>query len=249
MIKYLILLILSLVSFQSFSQISITGQVFSVSSHPVANANISIVGQVPTGITDANGIFVIVLQSTAKLGQIITLRVACDGYRTTSKHIAISYLSIPVRLPRDNNARKAKEASARGIMSSQRNANNQNNSNNQTLYQPATVTSYNQSGGVTANQVYLGKPIRDLNTAYGLQRQLLDSLPNKTEKITITCILNDKEAYDFANQIKDYLKSNSYVNVEDVHTAMIFPGNGGVLPAQSFRRNNIGANITIGANQ
>jgi len=44
----------------------------------------------------------------------------------------------------------------------------------------------------------------------GLQDQLDQSLPDKSLTVTITCVINDSEAFNFATEIKDYLTSQGY---------------------------------------
>ena len=79
------------------------------------------------------------------------------------------------------------------------------------------VTSNNQMGGITAGTVNLGPQARTMNEQLG--EQLKQALP-ETAKITVTAVLGDGEAFGFANQIMQWLKSNGYGNVEGVNQAV-----------------------------
>jgi len=244
-----IIIILFFVSLQSFGQLKLTGQVSDLKNNPLANVSVSIVGLNASGITDDSGVFFLTLPSSIKKGDIITLRASRDEYKAINKHIAVTALSIPIKLLRDPQFRKIADHDKIVPPPTNSQPSIQTNVTTEAQNQPANVTSYFQSGGVTANQVYLGRPARILNAHPTAEDQLLAFLTDKNEKVTITCILNDKEAFDFANQIKDFLKSKSYTNVGDVGQAMIFPSGGGVLQPQSFNRDKNGVFITIGSNQ
>lgn len=78
-----------------------------------------------------------------------------------------------------------------------------------------SVTSYNQQGGITANQVTFGNQARWLSPEL---KQQLDSLSqiNKNKEITIDAILGDGEAFRFASEVKQYLVSKGW-NVNGVN--------------------------------
>src|SRR6266568_4524387 len=78
-----------------------------------------------------------------------------------------------------------------------------NNNNN------VNVTSYFQSGGITAQTVNVGAQQRHLNNE--LKMQLDNLLVNrKNSKINISSSLGDGEALSFADEIENYLKSIGY---------------------------------------
>lgn len=74
-----------------------------------------------------------------------------------------------------------------------------------------TVTSINQQGGITANNVNLGNPQRMLTTKFS------SDLDNKLKQlgakgIYIFHVSGDSESYNYANQINDYLISNGWTS-------------------------------------
>jgi hypothetical protein len=74
--------------------------------------------------------------------------------------------------------------------------------------QEFNVTSYNQKGGITAGIVNVGTQPRSLNIE--LQNQLHQFLPDKTKTVTVTCVMGDGEAFNFATEIKNYLINQGY---------------------------------------
>jgi len=77
--------------------------------------------------------------------------------------------------------------------------------------QPAqvfNVSSTNQSGGITAGVVNVGPKPRQVDA--GLISKLQQMLPDKTKKVTVTSVMGDGEAFDFATQIKDVLVKQGY---------------------------------------
>lgn len=85
------------------------------------------------------------------------------------------------------------------------------NSNNQTI----NVTSFNQQGGITANQVILSQPNRHF--VGEIKDKFLQRLPNdKNRTIRITSVMGDEEAFAFADEIKNYLIEEGFT-VEGVN--------------------------------
>lgn len=104
------------------------------------------------------------------------------------------------------------------------------------------VTSNNQSGGITANQVNIGSVPRTLDI--NIQRQLLSFLNSKEESIVIDCIMGDSESFLYANQINDFLKSKGYNKVDGVNqSAFTKP-----VIGQFMDRDTSGVKILIGSN-
>lgn len=78
------------------------------------------------------------------------------------------------------------------------------------------VTSYDQSGGITANEVNIGTQQRKLTSEF--IQQLESTLSNdKNKKIEINVVDGDAEALRFANKIKDHLVALGYKNVQGVN--------------------------------
>lgn len=74
------------------------------------------------------------------------------------------------------------------------------------------VTSYNQTGGITAGQVFVGNPNRHLDE--GLRQQLRAALP-RDKRVTVIAVMGDGEAFQFADEVKRFLESENY-NVSGV---------------------------------
>ena len=75
------------------------------------------------------------------------------------------------------------------------------------------ITSINQTGGITAHTVNLGPTARQMSDQLG--QQLKQHIPTD-KKVTVTAVLGDGEAFGFANQILQWMKSNGYRDVAGV---------------------------------
>jgi len=108
--------------------------------------------------------------------------------------------------------------------------------------QVVNVTSNNQNGGITANQVNIGSIPRnlDLNT----QRQLLSFLNSKNERIDINSVMGDAESFQFANQINDFLKAQGFTKVDGVSQSVFTKP----VVGQFMNRDSSGVKILIGSN-
>jgi hypothetical protein len=108
--------------------------------------------------------------------------------------------------------------------------------------QVVNVTSNNQNGGITANQVNIGTLPRnlDMNT----QRQLLSFLNSKEERIDINSVMGDAESFHFANQINDFLKSQRFTKVDGVSQSVFTKP----VVGQFMNRDSSGVKILIGSN-
>ncbi len=79
------------------------------------------------------------------------------------------------------------------------------------------VTSHNQQGGITAGEVNIGNTPRTFNQK--VTAALQARLPSeKSKTIVITAVLGDQEAFQFAEQIKEYLLSQGW-KVDGVNQA------------------------------
>ncbi|TRX01200.1 hypothetical protein [Flavobacterium gawalongense] len=103
-----------------------------------------------------------------------------------------------------------------------------------------SVTSNNQSGGITANQVNIGAVPRNLDEK--TQNQLLGILKKKNELIGISSVMGDSEAFKYANQINDFLKSQGYTKVEGVSQSVFNKP----IMGQFINKDSIGFKIVIG---
>ena len=84
------------------------------------------------------------------------------------------------------------------------------------------ATSHGQSGGITANSVvanqYPTKPPRQLTGLF--EKALLEKLESCLgEKVTVSVVLNDKEALAFAEQVAAFLSRSGY-QIEGVEKVM-----------------------------
>jgi len=80
------------------------------------------------------------------------------------------------------------------------------------------VTSHNQTGGITAYNVNIGPQDRKLTPQ--LADQLVEHIKtNKIEKVTVTSVMGDQEAFQFASVIKAFLTDQG-VSVDGVNQAV-----------------------------
>ena len=103
------------------------------------------------------------------------------------------------------------------------------------------VTSHNQNGGITANQVNIGAIPRKLDN--NIQNQLLGFLQDKNERIEISSILGDPESFEFASQINNFLKSQGYLSVDGVNQSVYTKP----VVGQFLNRDSTGVKILIGS--
>lgn len=123
----------------------------------------------------------------------------------------------------------------------EKNADNASGRSDTVKSEVINVTSHNQSGGITANQVNIGAVPRKLDI--NVQNQLLGALQNKSEAIEITSIMGDSESFDFATQISDFLKANGYTKVDGVNQSVFTKP----VIGQYLDRDSNGVRILIGA--
>lgn len=71
------------------------------------------------------------------------------------------------------------------------------------------IQSFNQSGGITAHTVNIGKPQR-IVTQEILQEALRLIADKKGQVISIICVFGDAEALIFANQLKTLLSESGH---------------------------------------
>ena len=83
------------------------------------------------------------------------------------------------------------------------------------------VTSYFQSGGITAKTVNLGPQQRVLTDE--IKRQLLENVP-KDKPVAITALLGDSEAIVFATDLFSFMKANGFKMAEDGISQGVFSG-------------------------
>ena len=101
------------------------------------------------------------------------------------------------------------------------------------------ITSHDQRGGITAYNVNIGPQDRKLTPQ--LADQLISYIKDKSiEEITITAVLGDQEAFQFATIIKNFLKDNGY-SVDGVNQAVYSqPVQGQIIePSKDGERINI----------
>ena len=82
--------------------------------------------------------------------------------------------------------------------------------------QNINVTSFNQAGGITAHTVNVGPQSRGMTPQF---EQELMRIAAGHKKITVTCVLGDGEAFQFASAITNYLKGKGF-NVDGVNQAV-----------------------------
>lgn len=80
-----------------------------------------------------------------------------------------------------------------------------------------TITSHNQSGGITAHTVNVAPPTRQMNEELG--SELKSRIP-KDASLTINSVFGDSEALGFAHQVLSWCRVNGYSKVEGVSQSM-----------------------------
>lgn len=101
------------------------------------------------------------------------------------------------------------------------------------------VTSNNQQGGITANQVNIGSISRKFDDNW--KKSTLSLLPNKNEKIVVGGIGSDQDSMDFASALFEFLVSQGYTNLQGVNTLFGVRSYG-----EKFERDSEKALFTIG---
>ena len=76
------------------------------------------------------------------------------------------------------------------------------------------INSFNQSGGITAHTVNISPQRRQLDQA--TKDQIIREIP-KSASIQVTSVMGDGEAFNYATEILNFLKSNNYLNVDGVN--------------------------------
>ena len=109
--------------------------------------------------------------------------------------------------------------------------------------QVVNVTSNNQIGGITANQVNIGPSARKLDLT--LTNQLLNFIQDKNSNIDVTSVLGDPEAFQFATSIKNFLTTQGYKNVNGVNQALFSQP----VVGQFLNSDSSGIKILIGSNK
>jgi hypothetical protein len=79
------------------------------------------------------------------------------------------------------------------------------------------ITSHNQMGGITAHTVNFGPQARQMNDQLGAQ--LKQNLPTSAT-IRVVAVLGDGEAFGFANQVLQWLRTNGYSKADGVDQAV-----------------------------
>ncbi len=106
--------------------------------------------------------------------------------------------------------------------------------------QIVNVSSNNQSGGITANQVNFEAIPRKLNES--IANQLLSNLHDKNENISITSVMGDGEAFRYASEITTFLKGKGFNRVDGVSQAVFTKP----VLGQFFDRDSTGVKIVVG---
>ncbi len=224
--RYLVIILLLTRSAVYAQNAKITGQVTDTKNNPITYATVDVIGKNSTNTTDELGRFVLSLNDI-KQGDIITLKISKEGYKTAILHSPVSPLSIPIKLLRLKNFKALPVTPLEPKPDA-------------APIQPTYVTSFGQNGGITAAQVTIGPQPRVLNLT--IQNQLLSL--NKDEKIQILSVMNNAESYGFADQIEKFLKSNGYKKVTNYQGVWTPPTIG-----QTMTKDTSGTIIRIGALQ
>ncbi len=150
-LSFLIIALL-LIGYNGNAQMRVNGKVLDDHNNPIGLATVSVVGKNCMATTDDYGSYIITLPNEVKKGDIVTLRVSKSGYKIGTKHLPVSYQSTDINLKTEV---RSKLISQTYKQSGQKSRRQILSPNHKTQGQYPNVTSYNQSGGITAGQVYL----------------------------------------------------------------------------------------------
>lgn len=106
------------------------------------------------------------------------------------------------------------------------------------------ISSNHQTGGITAQNVTIGVKPEQRRLDFALKKQLFEFLSNKDEKIQITSVIGDNEAYKFSIEIEEFLKRNGYSNIETSQGIFSPP-----IIGQAIHRNMNNVSISIGSHE
>ena len=104
--------------------------------------------------------------------------------------------------------------------------------------QNISITSSNQSGGITAHTVNVGAQARQLDANSGAQLQA--SLP-VGKPVSVVAVMGDQEAFAFATQIVAFLRSKGY-QVDGVSQVVY----SGPLAGQFVKPTDAGFEVVVG---
>lgn len=105
------------------------------------------------------------------------------------------------------------------------------------------VTSINQQGGITAGTVNIGSQARHMNTQLGAQ--ILEHIPTDA-KISITAVMGDGEAFNFAHEVRAWMVQNGYRNITQGVNQAVYSQ---PVMGQSFNKTADGFDLVIGTRQ
>lgn len=76
------------------------------------------------------------------------------------------------------------------------------------------ITSHNQSGGITAHTVNVGRPPREIDTTF--IHEINKYIPEGSI-VNVNAVAGDQEAFSFAENILTWLRSKGYRNTANDH--------------------------------
>ncbi|MBD1364423.1 carboxypeptidase regulatory-like domain-containing protein [Mucilaginibacter sp. ZT4R22] len=79
-------------------ELRMPGQVLDDKRTPIENVSVGVVGDNSFALTDANGLFLLILKSSFRPAQPITLRFSKTGYKTITKHTSVSSVVLSTSL-------------------------------------------------------------------------------------------------------------------------------------------------------
>jgi hypothetical protein len=112
---------------------------------------------------------------------------------------------------------------------------------NKNQNQNISVTSHNQSGGITAHTVNVGTQPRQLSAASAAQ---LEAQLPKGKPVSVAAVMGDQEAFSFATQITEYLRSKGYA-VDGVSQVVY----SGPVVGQFIKPTETGFEVVVGGRQ
>lgn len=112
---------------------------------------------------------------------------------------------------------------------------------NKNQNQNISITSNNQSGGITAHTVNVGAQPRQLTVAFAAQ---LEAQLPRGKPVSVAAVMGDQEAFSFATQIVEHLRSRGYV-VDGVSQVVY----SGPVVGQFIKPYDTGFEVVVGGRQ
>lgn len=205
--KILLIILFSIVATQSQGQRTELTGIIKDGNKALQYVTVDIVGHSISTVTDDDGIFSIKLDKTLNRGDLIIIRATKKGYRPTTKKVAISSLPILVNLI------KLPSSNPQPVVRRQRETLIKKSAGQSQI---VNVTSNNQTGGITAQEVniYNKIPSRSLKNQMSHIIAELTKLPKVTYRLHYASYI--QEEMDLAVEIDSILHKSKWERIPPI---------------------------------